>query len=151
MSIQLFTGASNRLKTRLSTITQSVFTRFQCSIWQNDFLAKPQSAANRSTCNSSIQLFTGATKRLKIDFRWQISSARLSTLWAAAVLCNWTKLKQVLWVTGRLCLSQFYAFHDDWAPAKCVVCVCVWSVVILTPLSARADAVINLPSQISIV
>jgi hypothetical protein len=29
--------------------------------------------------------------------------------------------------------------------------VCVWSVIILTPLSARAEAVINLPSQISIV
>jgi hypothetical protein len=32
MSIQLFTGASDCLKTRLSTITRPFFTRFQCSI-----------------------------------------------------------------------------------------------------------------------
>jgi hypothetical protein len=38
----------------------------------DSYFAKPQSAVNRSTCNISIQLFTGAPKRLTIDFRWQL-------------------------------------------------------------------------------
>jgi hypothetical protein len=64
-SIQLCTGASKRLKTRLLTVIQSICNRFQRAICQNDGRAMLQLAGNKLTCGMSIQLFTGASKRLK--------------------------------------------------------------------------------------
>jgi hypothetical protein len=65
MSIQLFTGASKRLKTRLLTVTRPFLNRFQCVIYQNDGRATLQLAGDKLTCSVSIQLFASASKRLK--------------------------------------------------------------------------------------
>jgi hypothetical protein len=92
MSIQLYTGASKRLKTRLSMITRPFFITFN-NPWQNDGLLS----------------------------------------------------RHLPWIDRRATSPFSYSpeLLSDW--------VCVWSVVMLTPLHARAEAVLNLPSQISIV
>jgi hypothetical protein len=121
-------------KNRLSKIGQSVFTRFQCSIWQNDRLAKPQSAVNRSTSSICIQLFTGAPKRLKIDFRWQLSQIVNVVSDRRPLQLDQTKPSAL----GDLEIMPIADLRfSQWLSTKKMCVVCVWSLVILIPLSPR--------------
>jgi hypothetical protein len=72
-AIQLFTGAPQQLKINFSMTTLPFLNRFQCSIYQNDGLSMTQRAVHKATCDKSIQLFTGVSRRLKTDFRRQLS------------------------------------------------------------------------------
>jgi hypothetical protein len=69
MPIQLLTWAPQQLKINFSTITQPFLNWSQCSIYQNDGLSTPQRAMYKATGDNSVQLFTGAFKQLKTDFR----------------------------------------------------------------------------------
>jgi hypothetical protein len=125
---------------RLSTITQSVSTRFQCSIWQNDQLFKPQSAVNRLTCSISIQLFTGTPKRLKTDFRWQLSQIVNIVRDHHPLHLDQTKASAL----GDLEIMPIADLRfSQWLSTNKMCGVCVSSVVILTPLGARAEAVFS--------